>query len=711
LTADRIAVRIVRVCFPARIQPTPVILEKMKTSSARMALFGPYSLDLRSGELQKFGSKIKMGEQSFRILCLLLDANGEMVSREELRDKLWASDTFVDFDHGLNSAVQRLRDCLSDSAENPRWIATVPRRGYRFVGRVDWQEDNKVAPAVDSQPQTSETSRSAEPQTAVNEEAGEASISHRLVADRTNGNGAKSVLSAVEAALGRQLPVALPEISTKGASRSRKAVALALLFILALTALSYVGWRFSRDVGATKQVMLAVLPFENLSGDPGQDYFSDGLTEEIISQLGALSPERLGVIARTTSMTYKHTSKSVQQIGQELGVDYVIESSVRRDGDQVRVTVQLIRTRDQVHMWAQSYDRNITGSIVLQEEVARAVANQIEVKLSPAYANRSTRSHSDPLANEAYLRGQYFVNQFTAQGYWKAIDYFHQAIDRDPEFAEAYSGLADSYRWLIVTDTISPSEGGRKMNDAARQSVQLNNSLSESHTALAGALMTFYDWPKAESEFQRANALNPSYPGSHRLLAALLASKKRHREALEEINQAMRLDPLSLPNNAEVVRTLYYARDYDHAIQQAQKALQLDPAYYRTHFWLGRVYAQKRMFKEAVAEAEMVLKATPDSNLGLTEMAYSLAAAGRPDEARAILLRLQERKKNTFVPAYNLAIIHIALNQNDMALEYLRQAYDEGDWAMLVLSVEPRFDPLRSEPGFQEMARRLALPN
>jgi tetratricopeptide (TPR) repeat protein len=271
--------------------------------------------------------------------------------------------------------------------------------------------------------------------------------------------------------------------------------------------------------------------------------------------------------------------------------------------------------------------------------------------------------------------------------------------------------LADSYRWLIVTDTISPSEGGRKMNDAARQSVQLNNSLAESHTALAGALMTVYDWPKAESEFQRANALNPSYPGSHRLLAALLASQKRHREALEEINQAMRLDPLSLPNNAEVVRTLYYARDYDYAIQQAQKALQLDPAYYRTHFWLGRVYAQKRMFKEAVAEAEMVLKATPDSNLGLTEMAYSLAAAGRPAEARAILLRLLERKKNTFVPAYNLAIIHIALNQNDVALEYLRQAYDEGDWAMLVLSVEPRFDPLRSEPGFQEMARRLTLPN
>jgi len=682
----------------------------MKTARARTARFGPYSLDLRSGELQKFGSKIKMGEQSFRILCLLLDANGEMVTREELRDQLWASDTFVDFDHGLNSAVQRLRDCLSDSAENPRWIATVPRRGYRFVGQVDWQEDNKVGPALAAQPQTPDSSRRAEPQFAVNEEAGEVSISRRPLADRTNGNGAKPLLSADEAALGPHLTLRASEIRTNGAARSRMAVALALLSLLALSALAYVGWRSLRGVSPTKQVMLAVLPFEDLSGIPGQDYFSDGLTEEIISQLGALSPEQLGVIARTTSMTYKHTSKSVQQIGQELGVDYVLESSVRRDGDQVRVTAQLIRTRDQVHIWAQSYDRNITGSIALQEEVARAVANQIEVKLSPAYANRSARSHSDPLANEDYLRGQYFVNQFTAQGYWKAIDYFHQAIDRDPQFAEAYSGLADTYRWLIITDTISPSEGGPRMNDAARQSVQLNNSLAESHTALAAALMTFYDWPKAESEYQRANALNPSYPGSHRLYAALLVSQKRHREALEEINQAMRLDPLSLPNNAEVVRTLYYARDYDGAIQQAQKALQLDPAYYRIHFWLDRVYAQKGMHQQAVEESERVLKGTPDSTLGLTELAYSLAAAGQTAGARTILRTLEERSRSSWVPAYNLAIIHVALKENDEAFRYLQKAYDEQDWALLVLAVEPRLDPLRGDPRFIELCRKLRFP-
>jgi TolB-like protein/Flp pilus assembly protein TadD len=466
----------------------------------------------------------------------------------------------------------------------------------------------------------------------------------------------------------------------------------------------------SRTSVAPRRVVLAVLPFQNLSADPGDEYFSDGLTEEMITQAGGVSPEQLLVIARTTSMTYKHTSKSVQAIGRELGADYVLESSLRRDGDRVRITIQLIRTADQVQVWASSYDRHVSGSIALQEELAREVAGRIEVQLSPAYANRPTRSHSDPLANEAYLRGQYFVNQFTAQGFWKAIDNFHQAIDRDPEFAEAYSGLADSYRWLIVTDTISPSEGGRMMNDAARQSVQLNNSLAESHTALAGALLTFCDWPTAETEFKRANALNPSYPGLHRLYAALLASQKRHREALDEINQAMRLDPLSLPNNAEVVRTMYYARDYDGALAQAQKAMQLDPAYYRIHFWLGRVYAQKGMYQKAVDESERVLKATPDSTLGLTELAYSLAAQGRTAEARKILRTLEERSRSSWVPAYNLAIIHVALKENDEALGYLQKAYDEQDWALLVLAVEPRLDPLRSDPRFLELSRKLRFP-
>jgi len=488
-------------------------------------------------------------------------------------------------------------------------------------------------------------------------------------------------------------------------------MALAGALALVFTLVAYFGWRRTRAVhpSSSGHVMLAVLPFENLSRDPNEDYFSDGLTEEIITQLGALSPDQLGVIARTTSMAYKRTSKSAQQIARELGVNYILESSIRRDGDRVRISAQLIRTEDQVHVWAQSYDRQISHSIALQEEVARAVAEQIRIKLNPTYRGPSSPLPLDPEANEAYLRGRYFGNQFTAAGYWKAIAYFQQAINQQSSFAEAYSGLADSYYFLVVTDAMSPEEGVSKAQEAARQAVALGEGQAESHNALGSVMLGLWDLSKAETEFKRAIELNPSYSTEHRLYAALLVTLGRHGEAWEQINQAMRLDPLSLPNNAEVVRTLYYARDYDRAIEHGQKALQLNPDYYRTHFWLARVYAQKGLYGEAIAESQKVLQAMPDSTVGLTELAYSLAGGGRQPEARKILQRLKEKSKREFVPAYNLAVIHVALNEKDAALYYLQKAYQERDWAMMVLAVEPRLDPLRSNSSFQELLGKCRL--
>jgi TolB-like protein/DNA-binding winged helix-turn-helix (wHTH) protein/Tfp pilus assembly protein PilF len=624
--------------------------------------FGEFELDPVRYELRRNGRVLKLERIPMELLILLAEKDGHVVSRQEIMERLWGNDVFVDTEHGINTAVRKIRLALKDDPDKPRFVQTVTGKGYRFV------------------------------------------------AEQRNGNGV-SLLPGLDARSTPQLPVGVHEIASNAVARWRKAFLLSLIAIFVLGALTYAGWRFSRRVPEkTEHIMLAVLPFENLSGDPGQEYFSDGLTEEIIAQLGALSPEQLGVMSRTTSMAYKHTSKSVQQIGQELGVDYVLESSVRRDADQVRITAQLIRTRDQTHVWAQNYDRHITGSIALQEEVARAVANQIEVKLSPVYANRPKKSQRDEQTTEAYLRGRYFENQFTPEGYRKAISYFQQAIDRDPSFAEAYSGIADSYRFLVVTDSVSPSEDTPKVVEAARRAVLLGDDLAESHNAMANAMSGQFDLPGNEQESRRAILLNRSYSNAHRIYAALLAAERRHAEAWEQINEAMRTDPLSPPNNAEMVRTLYYARDYDRAIQQAHKAMQLDPGYYRTHFWLGRVYAQKKMYKEAIAEAETVLKATPDSNLGLTEMAYSLALGGRHSEARMILGRLKERKENTFVPAYNLAVIHTALNENVVALDYLQQAYDEHDWALMVIATEPRLDPLRNENRFQELAKKIGLP-
>jgi TolB-like protein/DNA-binding winged helix-turn-helix (wHTH) protein/Flp pilus assembly protein TadD len=625
--------------------------------------FGAYEMRPPTQELFKHGLRVKLPPQAFQVLHILLQHRGQLVTREELQHALWPSDTFVDFDHGLNSTINKIRDVFNDSAEEPRYIETLPRLGYRFIGQIE---------------------------------------NGRMV-------GVEAEVFAIEPTATLPMPVA-----QEPTARPRfLAAALACVLALAIAFVVYFGWRRMRAGASSSSghVMLAVLPFQNLSGDPSQDYFSDGLTEEMIAQLGALSPDQLGVIARTTTMAYKHTSKSVQQIGSELGIDYVLESSVRRDGDQLRISVQLIRTRDQLHVWAHSYDRQFSHSIELQEEVAKAVAEQIEVKLSPTYSRRTNAHPRDPEANEAYLRGRYFWNQFTPDGYRKAITYFQQAIDRDPNLAEAYSGLADSYAFLVVTDSIPTNDGDPKALEAARRAVALGDNLAESHTSLALELgRSEWNWSGAENECKRAIALNPSYSMVHRIYASILGANRRHSEALQQINEAMRLDPLSLPNNAEVVRTLYYARNYDQAIGQGQKAMQLDPNYARTHFWLGRVYSQKGMHKEAIAASKKILEAMPDSTLGLTEMAYSLAAAGRQTEAREILGRVEERSKNTFVPLYNLAVIHIALNDHEVAIRYIYQAFKNHEWPMVVLAVEPRLDPLRNDPRFREILASLKLP-
>jgi TolB-like protein/DNA-binding winged helix-turn-helix (wHTH) protein len=632
----------------------------MGTSTERILRFGSFEANVQAGELRKRGLKVRLQDQPFQILVMLLERPGDLVTRQEIHQKLWPVDTFVDFDHGLNNAINRLRETLGDSADTPRFIETLPRKGYRFIAQV----------------------------------TGEGQL-----AEAEN-------LAAVATPVVETGP-----IDPKLRSWPRFLVAT-LICCLALAAIAFLGWRTrAGPLPGPEYVMLAVLPFQNLSGDPSQDYFSDGLTEEMIAQLGALSPDQLGVIARTTTMAYKHTSKSVKQIGNELGVGYVLESSVRRDGNQIRISVQLIRVHDQLHVWARSYDRHISHSIELQEEVAQEIAEQIDVKLSPAYRGRTNPHPVDSEANEAYLRGRYFWNQFTPEGYRKAIAYFEKAIERDSNFAEAYSGLADSYHFLVVTDSIPTSDGNPKALAAARRAVSLGGNLAESHASLAVALgRSEWNWSGAENEYKRAIALNPSYSMAHRFYASNLGITGRHHEAWQQINEAMRLDPLSLPNNAEVVRTLYYARNYDQAVWQGQKALQIDPNYARTHFWLGRVYSQKGMDREAILASEKVLAAMPDSTLGLTEMAYSLAVAGRRREALQILHRLEERSARTFVPAYNLAVINIALDEKETAIRYMQQAYENRDWAMLVLAEEPRLDPLRKDPRFQEMLAKLNLP-
>jgi len=611
--------------------------------------FGKYEAHLRSRELRYDGAAVRLPDQSFEVLAMLLERPGELVGREDLRKRLWPADTFVDFDHGLNNAVKRLRNALGDSADVPRFVETLPRRGYRFMGKIDSTEPEAAVPLTKG-------------------------------ASKDSGQYPKRIIFLLSAGL----------------------IAAPLLFFF-----FSVGRRGSP--GATAQlphpIMLAVLPFQNLSGDASQDYFSDGLTEELTTQLGQLNGDQLGVIARTSSMMYKHSNKDVGQIGRELGVDYLLESSVRRDGDEVRIAVQLILVKNQAHVWANSYDREVRNSIVVQEEVAREVAQQIRVKLASAEAGQRPLN---PAANEAYLQGRYSWNLFTENGFRQAASYFDQAVAADPKFASAYAGLSDSYAFLVITNAIAPGEGWPKARDAAQRAVELDGSSSDARLSLAHMRMHMWDWKDSDLEFKKAIALDPSNASAHRWYAAYLVSVGRHKEALEEITQAHRLDPLSLTNNAEVVRTLYYGRQYEQAMDEARKAELLDPEFPRTHFWLGRVYAQMGKYSEAIVEAE---RAGPslDSILRVTEMAYACARAGKTVEARAFLRELRERSKRSYVPAYDFAIVHLALGEREAALQWLERAYDEHDWALIVLAVEPRLDPLRYEPRFQRLLRKVGL--
>jgi len=611
--------------------------------------FDRFEVDLRSGELRKHGRRVRLQDQPFQLLALLLEHPGDVVTREEVCRKLWQADTFVDFDHSLGTAINKIREALGDSADHPRFIETMPRRGYRFIGKIERSE--------------------------------------------------------------LQAPVQVPTPSSESSGEYR----LRLIFLVsgglvaALLLLFFLSTRWRRSQAAASNpshpIMLAVLPFQNLSGDASQDYFSDGLTEELITQLGELNGNQLGVIARTSSMMYKHTTKDVGQIGRELGVDYVLESSVRRDGDQVRITVQLIYAKTQVHLWANSYDREVRHSIAVQEEVARAVAQQIRVKLADREAGQRPLN---PAANESYLRGRYFWNEFTENGFRQAASYFDQAVRADPKFASAYSGLSDSYAFLIITNVISPKEGWPKARVAAQRAVELDGELSDARLSLAHFRMHMWDWQDSEIEFKKAIGLDPSNATAHRWYAAYLVSLAKHQQALEEITQAHRLDPLSLANNAEVVRTLYYGRQYEQAVEQARKAELLDPEFPRTHFWLGRVYAQMGKYPEAIAEAERA-GPSPDSRIRVTEMAYACAKAGKSREARASLKKLQDRSERGYVPAYDLAVVHLALGEKEEALQWLERAYDEHDWGLVVLAVEPRLDPLRSDPRFQGLLHKVGL--
>ncbi len=629
--------------------------------------FGVFEMDLRAGELRKHGLRVRIQEQPFQVLAVLVEHAGEVVTREELQKKLWPADTFVDFDHGLNKAISKIREALSDAAESPRFVETVARRGYRFLAEVRAAETGPAhGPELVTRPHTEAGAR-----------------------DRPDIAGT----------------VATPKRFSR--SRAWKTSVFALLLVMAAVA----SWKLRTWSGPSPAIRsLAVLPLESLSSDASQDYFADGMTDELISDLGQISALR--VISRTSVMGYKHARKPLPEIARELNVDAVVEGTVLRSGDQVRITAQLIEASSDKHLWSQSYEGELRDTLALQSKVARAIADQIRINLNPQERAALKKAKVvNPQAYESYLKGRYFWNKRTADGLKVALAYFNQAIDEDSNYAQAYSGLADTYAllgdWQYAV--MIPKEAFPKAKAAAIKALELDSALGEAHNSLAFCLDGFdWDLESAGKEFQRAIELNPGYATAHHWYAWHLSLLGRYDEAIAEMKKAESLDPLSLIINADLAELLVLAHSYDESIRQSLKTIEMDPNFALAHNQLGQAYLQKGMGDEAIAELRKALQLSGGSPTCMANLARAYATFGKRGEAEKLLSDLKKRSNAGDSHATEIAVIYGALGDKDRAMSWMEKGYEERFNPGVLL--RPGFDPLRSDPRFEELVRRIGLP-
>jgi TolB-like protein/Tfp pilus assembly protein PilF len=572
--------------------------------------FGDFEVDPAAGQLRKRGLKLRLSGQPLEILCLLIARHGDVVTRDELRSKLWANDTHVDFNHGLNAAINKLRETLGDSADSPRYVETLPRRGYRFIAPL------KLDSGVPISPRSSEQIRS-----------------------------------------------------------------------------------------------VAVLPLENLSRDPEQEYFADGMTEALITDLAKISALR--VISRTSIMRYKSPRKSLREIAQELNVDGVVEGTVFRVGEHVRISAQLVHASSDTHLWAESYERDLRDVFALQAEVAQAIAAEIRVQVTPPERKRLSRARrNSPVAQEAYLLGRFFWNKRTPESLGRSLEHFEQAIKAEPACALAYAGIANVHIALGAApyEVVSPREALPKARSAAQKALDIDETLGEAHTARAYVSWVYdYDWGAAEKGFRRALALAPGYATAHQWYASFCEHQGRISEALTAVERARERDPLSLQVNTAVAYVLHYARDYDRAIEQGLKTLELDPAFPAAHFFLALTYVQKGLLVEALTEAEKAATFSDRSIASLSCIGGCYAAMGKTREAQRMIKELQELSKENHVSPYQISWIYAGLRDKENALVYLEQAYKQRSTYLTLIKMEPAWDFLRSDPRFQDLQRRVGF--
>jgi TolB-like protein/DNA-binding winged helix-turn-helix (wHTH) protein/Flp pilus assembly protein TadD len=639
--------------------------------------FGPFEAKPRTQELSKNGTPLRLRGQPFAILELLLNRAGEVVTREEIKQKLWPADTFVDFEHGLNTSIKKLRQALCDSATEPRYIETIPRLGYRFIAPVEATVEPK----------------------------------------------AKKPTAVVETAAEEGSP---DPLSLAGAGRPRLHLFLApAVVVLAATALVFnvAGARtrlfalFRSTKNASVAVAsapkplpsIAVLPLQNLSNNSAEDYFADGMTDELTTDLAQFGSLR--VISRTSAMHYKGASKTAPEIGRELGVDTLIEGTVQRVGDRVRIRVQLIDSASDRHLWARSYDHELKDVLVLQSSAARDIAEEVQGKVvSPSADARPLNRHPvDPAAYEAYLKGRYFWNKRTEDGLKKSIEYFEQAISQDPKFAAAYAGMAGSYS-ILGSDVLPARVASAKAHAAASRALELDPTIAEGHAELG--LVEFYydwDWKRSEQEFRRAIELNPNYATAHQWYGYYLAAMGRFQEALEEARKAQQIDPLSLSINTTLAGRYRDLRQYSQAIDLNRRTLEMDPNFMPAHIALGATYEDQGNWSQAISEYQQAVAISQNNPIALASLGSAYGHLGDQAAARKVVARLQEASKHHYVSAFDMATVFAGIGDPDSAFKWLDKAYAQRESQMAFLNITRRMDPLRSDPRFADLLRSMGL--
>ena len=619
--------------------------------------FGPFRLEAQGRLLFRGGERVSLTPKAFEILALLVEAQGGILTKEELLRRVWP-DSFVE-EGNLASNVSLLRKVLGETETNP-YIETVPKRGYRFVAPIRMPQLEISVPTARPGPTTP--------------------------------------------------TLALPDSPIlRRSHRPRLLLAVGVLLGAAFAVSGLYYSRLHDNSAARRKVMLAVLPFVNLTGDPSQEFVSDGLTEEMISQLGQLHHGGLGIIARTSAMTYKGSSKSISQIGEELGVEYILEGSVRRWGDRVRISAQLIQARDQTHLWAENFESDRGDILKLQSDVAQAIAQQVSLTLTPEEKARvASVSRVDPEVYELSLLGRYEWNKRTETAINKAISYFQQAIRGDPNYAPAHAGLADAYAVLPYYSEASPSDAFREAKAAAEHALRLDERLAEAHTTLGLVEAAYFNRVEAEREYKRALELNPNYATVHHWYAFLLWATKRHDEALASMERARQLDPLSLIIHADEARLLCASGQPDRAISLLKQGIELDGNFAEAHRVLALAYLRKGQTLQAISEAQRGLELDPNDFQNST-LGYIYGVAGRQEEARKVLADLRKPGRRVPVAPVFLVYVYVGLDQMDLALASLEKAYRE-NFPPIHNPSETILDAqFLSDPRFQDLLQRMAM--